>query len=151
MKKNTPEKNQEKNHKKRKNNMKKILISLIAVLGVSAAVAIILANLKQSKEAKKEDYDLVMESLEDVIKEDKTKVRLSKDIALRIIRFQFEKAKLAHRETLTEENVCDLNKKLKEHVAFSCKYSANPEECAERVFGLDTKSLKEALKVFNCD
>lgn len=138
---------------KKKGTMKKILASLMAVFGISIAVMILLDQIKKSNKSnaeKNKDYDIVMESIGDIVKKDNTKTNLSKDVALRIIKLQFEKAKLANRENLNESNVCEMNEKLKEHIRFSCKYSKDSDECAERVFGIDTIVLKKALSVFNC-
>lgn len=141
------------NPPKKKNNMKKILTSLIAVFGLSVSIMLLLDQIKKSntsKQQKDKEYDLVMENIGDIVKKDNDRNNLSKDVALRIIKLQFEKAKLANRENLNENNVCEMNEKLKEHVRFSCKYSKNPEECAEKVFGIDTVVMKKALSVFNC-
>lgn len=125
---------------------KYIIIALLATIGASGVILLIKQTLYKNKKVPQKDYDIIMESIENVSQEPK----MSKGIALRILSLEFNKAKLANVSNLTEKNACELYENFKKHIEFSCKYSKDQKKCKETVFGVNYTDILRSLKVLGC-
>ena len=136
---------------KQSKKFKKIIIGLVGAIGLTATTVLITKLLNKNKKSKVVfDYDLVMESIEDLTKNEKENGKLQKDISLRILKYQYGLGKLSNLDNLTIDNVCKFNENFENHVKNSCKYSKNIDECIKKAFGRDIKSINKALVNLGC-